>query len=51
MLPMSTKQAITFHLNSLNGKKGKTYDIVENPGPGLEQAHDTCGGPKPVIQI
>jgi hypothetical protein len=33
--PISTKRAITSHLNSLNTKKTTTYD-VGNPGPSLD---------------
>ena len=43
---ISTKQAITSHLNSLYIKKTKTCE-VGNPDPDLEQAH-TCGSIKPL---
>ena len=45
--PILTKQTITFHLNSLNIKRGtKTYD-VDNLEPGVGQAQ-TCSGAKLV---
>ena len=48
ILPISTKQTITSHLNSLNTKKKRgitTYDIG-NPDPGLGHTQK-CGGVKP----
>jgi hypothetical protein len=47
--PMWTKWTITFHLKLLNMNKTTIYD-VENPGPGLGQAH-TRGVVKPVNGI
>ena len=48
--PILTKQTITFHLNSLNIKRGiTTYDVI-NSDPGVGQAQ-TCSGVKLVNVI
>ena len=50
MLPISTKQTITSHLNSLNTKnKTMTYSDV-NPGPRLGQ-EQKYGRVKPNVYI
>ena len=37
--PVSTKQTITSHINSLSTKKTVAYYVSGNQGPGLWQAH------------
>ena len=45
--PILKKRTITFHLNSLNTKRGTTTYDVEKLGPGVGQTQ-TCSGVKLV---